>query len=126
MGARARGSPAIDNVILFDRRSAVGAMDCVQRLRHNKYTCAIDFQGLYKSSVISMLSGAPRRIGFDRDGRAKAEQRCFIPSESLRGQSRRRIKLFLGAGGRSVAPGMPGVSASRSGRRRRFCPGAIG
>jgi heptosyltransferase-1 len=60
------GSPAINEVIPFDRRSALGAASCVQRLRQNHYTCAIDFQGLYKSSVIAMLSGAPRRIGFER------------------------------------------------------------
>jgi ADP-heptose:LPS heptosyltransferase len=41
-------------------------VECVQRLRENRYTCAIDFQGLYKSSLLAALSGAPRRIGFDR------------------------------------------------------------
>jgi heptosyltransferase-1 len=60
------GSPAIDEVIPFDRRSLWGAAECVGRLRRNSYTCAIDFQGLYKSSVLAALSGAPRRIGFDR------------------------------------------------------------
>src|ERR1700686_139184 len=53
------GSPAINEVIPFDRRSVIGVMDCLRRLRQNNYTCAIDFQGLYKSSLIAMLSGAP-------------------------------------------------------------------
>jgi len=39
----------------------------VQRLRESCYTCAIDFQGLYKSSILAAVSGAPSRIGFDRD-----------------------------------------------------------
>jgi lipopolysaccharide heptosyltransferase I len=60
------GSPAIDEVIPFDRRSAWSAVECVGRLRENRYDCAIDFQGLYKSSILAALSGAPRRIGFDR------------------------------------------------------------
>ena len=60
------GSPAINEVIPFDRRSVWGAFKCVQRLRENRYTCAIDFQGLYKSSILAGLSGAARRIGFDR------------------------------------------------------------
>ena len=60
------GSPAINEVIPFDRRSAWGALECVERLRENRYTCAIDFQGLYKSSILASLSGAPRRIGFER------------------------------------------------------------
>jgi heptosyltransferase I len=60
------GSPALDEVIPFDRRSVWGALECVQRLRESRYTCAIDFQGLYKSSLLAALSAAPRRIGFDR------------------------------------------------------------
>jgi len=58
------GSPALNEVIPFDRRSAWGMWECVQRLRENRYTCAIDFQGLYKSSLLAAFSGAPRRIGF--------------------------------------------------------------
>jgi heptosyltransferase-1 len=58
------GSPAISEVIPFDRGSALDVVDCVRRLRRKQYTCAIDFQGLYKSSLLAMLSGAPRRIGF--------------------------------------------------------------
>src|ERR1700693_5393430 len=61
------GSPAINEVIPFDRRSLLGTMACIRRLLENRYTCAIDFQGLYKSSVLALLSGAERRIGFDRD-----------------------------------------------------------
>src|SRR5579864_4189499 len=57
------GSPAINEVIPFDRRSAWGVFECVQRLRENRYTCAIDFQGLYKSSILAGLSEAPRRVG---------------------------------------------------------------
>jgi heptosyltransferase I len=60
------GSPALNEVIPFDRRSIWNAIECVQRLRGNRYTCAIDFQGLYKSSLLAMLSSAGRRIGFDR------------------------------------------------------------
>ena len=60
------GSVALDEVIPFDRRSIWNAVDCVERLRDNRYDCAIDFQGLYKSSILAALSGAPRRIGFER------------------------------------------------------------
>jgi lipopolysaccharide heptosyltransferase I len=60
------GSPAIDEVIPFDRRSIWNTVECVERLRENNYDCAIDFQGLYKSSILAALSSAPRRIGFER------------------------------------------------------------
>ena len=39
------GSPAINEVIPFDRRSVLGAVACVQRLRQNHYTCADRFSG---------------------------------------------------------------------------------
>jgi len=78
------GSPAIDEVIPFDRASIWSTWDCVQRLRQNEYTCAIDFQGLYKSSLLAALSGAGRRIGFDRawareDGAALFYTEAVIP-----------------------------------------------
>jgi lipopolysaccharide heptosyltransferase I len=71
------GSPALDEVIPFDRRSMWGAIECVQRLRENRYTCAIDFQGLYKSSLLAVLSGASRRIGFDRAWAREANAAMF-------------------------------------------------
>jgi len=61
-----QGSPAINEVIPFDRRSLFGVIDCIRKLRSKHYTCAVDFQGLYKSSVLAFLSGAERRIGFER------------------------------------------------------------
>jgi heptosyltransferase-1 len=60
------GSAAISEVIPFDRASIFGAIACVRRLRKKNYACAIDFQGLYKSSALALFSGAPRRIGFER------------------------------------------------------------
>ena len=79
------GSPAIDNVIPFDRRSVWAAVECVERLRENQYNCAIDFQGLYKSSLLAGFSGAGRRIGFDRawareDGAAMFYTERVIPA----------------------------------------------
>jgi lipopolysaccharide heptosyltransferase I len=71
------GSPALDAVIPFDRRSVWGAIECVERLRENRYSCAIDFQGLYKSSILAALSGAPRRIGFDRAWAREASAAMF-------------------------------------------------
>ena len=55
----------IDRVIPI-RRSVAGHFDCVHRLRQERYACAVDFQGLYKSALLAWRSGAPRRLGFDR------------------------------------------------------------
>ena len=76
------GSPAISEVIPFDRGSALGAVACAWRLRRKHYTCAIDFQGLYKSSVVAMLSGAPRRIGFE-GGWAREEGAARLYTERV-------------------------------------------
>ena len=76
------GSPALDAVIPFERRSVWGALECVERLRENRYTCAIDFQGLYKSSILAGLSGAPRRIGFER-GWAREKDAALLYTERV-------------------------------------------
>jgi heptosyltransferase-1 len=58
------GNPTINNVIALDRKSSGKILAALGQMRAAKYTCAIDFQALYKSAVIAFASGAPRRIGF--------------------------------------------------------------
>ena len=56
-----QGSPDLNEVIALDRHWWGPTL---RRLRAARYTCAIDFQGLYKSAVLGLLSGARRRLGF--------------------------------------------------------------
>ena len=102
------GSPAINEVIPFDRRSVLGAVDCVRRLRQNRYTCAIDFQGLYKSSLIAMLSGAPRRIGFERRW-AREGEAALLYTEGVTPTGRHVAELNYSLAERAGAmrPGTP-------------------
>ena len=58
-------NPSFVSTISLDRGLA-GTLAAVRTLRRNAYSCVIDFQSLYKSALFSLLSGAPRRIGFDR------------------------------------------------------------
>ena len=58
------GNPDITEVIPADRKSASGVAMTIQEMRQAKYTCAIDFQALYKSALLAFASGAPRRVGF--------------------------------------------------------------
>lgn len=71
-----KNNPDIDNVILADRTSAGGIARTWKKVRSVEYTCAIDFQALYKSAFLAFASGAPRRIGFKssyaREGLAAA------------------------------------------------------
>ena len=53
----------VDGVIPW-RRSFPGWWSGLRGLRRTHYSCAVDFQGLYKSALLARLSGAPRRIGF--------------------------------------------------------------
>ncbi|MGB9242324.1 MAG: glycosyltransferase family 9 protein [Candidatus Acidiferrales bacterium] len=58
------GNPDLNEVIAFDRKQAGALSSLIRKLRAAQYTCAIDFQGLYKSALLALASGAPRRIGF--------------------------------------------------------------
>lgn len=59
--------PAIDRVILFDRRRKLaGYLDFLRELRQCEFDITIDLQRHLKSGFTSWMSRAPRRIGFNR------------------------------------------------------------
>ena len=60
------GNPDVNERIVLDHSSWGAMRACVQEIRAARYTCVIDFQGLYKSAVLAWLSGASRCIGFHR------------------------------------------------------------
>ena len=57
-------NPDLTNVVILDRASAGSFLFTAWRLRAARYTCAVDFQGLYKSAVLACFTGAPVRLGF--------------------------------------------------------------
>ncbi len=75
-----QSQPGIDEVILFPRKrwtreikSLKGIRRTLQEmkvfisgLRKRKFDIVLDFHGILKSGLLSFLSGAPKRIGFDR------------------------------------------------------------
>lgn len=56
----------LNEVITLDRTSLSTIRDTVKALRFRGYSCAIDFQGLYKSALLPFAARAPRRIGFSQ------------------------------------------------------------
>lgn len=61
--------PYIDEVVLFDKtrcRTLPGLIsylpDFVQRLKQKNFDLALDLQGLFKSGIITLLSGAPKKL----------------------------------------------------------------
>ena len=57
--------------------SAREIAEFVWALRTDGYDCAIDFQGLLKSAFFAYLSGAPVRIGWERDFLKESASRFF-------------------------------------------------
>lgn len=57
--------PWLDELILFDRgRSPWSVPPFLKRVRAGRFDLVLDLQRILKSGVISMVSGAPDRIGF--------------------------------------------------------------
>ena len=74
----------IDEVISL-RPSVSGYLECMGRVRRGKYSCVVDFQGIYRSAIPGWASGAKRRIGRDRScarerGAARFYNERVIPS----------------------------------------------
>lgn len=79
-----RGNPDIDELITVDTRAWranwwVGLRHVwyvTRHLRQAGFELCIDFQGLFKSSLVAYFSGAPVRLGFPR-------QRCREPLSAI-------------------------------------------
>lgn len=74
----------IDEVISLGP-SVSGYLECMGRVRRGRYSCVIDFQGIYRSAVLGWASGAKRRIGRDRScarerGAARFYNERVVPS----------------------------------------------
>ena len=69
-----RGNPHLDKVIVARSPHAPGRLradiSLIRELRRERYDLAIDFHGGPRSSIITWLSGAPKRIGYEVAGRS--------------------------------------------------------
>ena len=106
-----RGNPLIDDLIEIDTRSLKGGkviekilLDVSRQardVRRNKYDVTIDFQGLIKSAIVSKVSGATLRFGFDRRSMREPAGRIFYTGTVKVPQDihviRRNIYLAAGA-----------------------------
>ena len=62
-----RGHPAVDDIIIFDRTRGLGAFAAVRReLSRRQFDLLIDLQVYLKAGIVTALSRAPVRLGFDR------------------------------------------------------------
>ncbi len=76
-----RGQRAVDEFLVLDRSTRGGTRRFLRALRSREFDLTIDLQRLTKSGLITRLSGAARRLGFDR-ARCK-EQSAWFTNEKL-------------------------------------------
>jgi lipopolysaccharide heptosyltransferase I len=104
------GNPTINKVIALDRKSSGKILAALSQLRAEKYTCAIDFQALYKSAAIAFASGAPRRIGFP-SSYARERMAALFYTDRLNPRGAHKVDhnltLVEGAGARKSMPRFP-------------------
>lgn len=65
-----RSNPNVDDLIVAPRRHLFADIALGRRLRASRYDLAIDFHGGPRASLLTWLSGAPVRVGYQVAGRA--------------------------------------------------------
>ena len=101
------GNPDLNGVIALERRSWRSIRSCVKFIRAARYSCALDFQGLYKSALLVYFSGAPRCIGWDARS-AREPGAAWLYTESVVPSGTHVIDQNLSLAARAGAtPGTP-------------------
>ena len=91
-----RGSPFIDRLYVMPDKPSLGELRALRaELRADRYEIALDMQGLLLSGLVTWLSGASVRVGWDRNREANA---LFLthPIVPGRGQTRHEVDLLYG------------------------------
>ena len=64
-------NPFLDEIVILCKdRSFINSISFLEKIRRRKFDCVIDFFGNPRSALITRISGAPIRIGFDFRGRS--------------------------------------------------------
>jgi ADP-heptose:LPS heptosyltransferase len=104
------GNADLTEAIVLNRSSAQNVSAAVGRLRSAKYACAIDFQALYKSALLTRASGAPRRIGFT-SAYAREGLAAYLYTDRLNPRGPHKVDhnltLVAAAGARLGCPRFP-------------------
>ena len=98
------GNPDLDEVIIFERKElqkvfkADGTLAAyrffsafAEKLKRYDFDVAIDFQTLFKSGIITLSSGAKKRIGFDK----WRELNRFFTNHRVKAVSRHTVDKYL-------------------------------
>lgn len=91
-----RGNPCIDHLYVMPDKPTLGELRALRiELKARRYDMALDMQGLFLSGLVTRLSGAPVRMGWDRNREANA---LFLTHPVIpgRAQGRHEIDLLYG------------------------------
>lgn len=94
------------NQVISLRPSVSGYLHCMRQVRDAGYSCAIDFQGIYRSAMLVWASRATRRIGRDRNSaREHGAARFYTDRISPSGThvAEMSMSLAVRAGARATA-----------------------
>ena len=90
------GSPVIDHLYVLPDKPNLSELRALRReLRLARYDIALDMQGLFLSGLVTRLSGAPLRLGWDRnrEGNALFLTHPLVPG---RGKDAHEVDLLYG------------------------------
>ena len=132
-----RHNPHLDTVIVARSPHAPGRLRAdialVRRLRRERYDVAIDFHGGPRSSMLTWLSGAPTRIGYEVAGRSwmyttrVPRPRALRPRHSVVSQWDVLLPLGIAPPDPEIdATEMPNDPMAASGVARRLAGAGIG
>ncbi len=86
--------PAVDEVVVFEKRRGLrGVMELREKMSRMRPQVTLNFNIYFKSVFPTLFSGAPRRVGFDRD-RAR-DLTWLFANERLPGPRRHTQDMFL-------------------------------
>jgi len=134
------GHPRLDETIVFDRERfgrftfsttvAAEAVRFMESLRRRRFTTVIDLQGLFRSGLLALATGAPARVGL-RGARELAP--LFYTAEVALGHHvvhavDRYLALArrIGLGPPRARDHLPVSAEARSGIRRRLSEAGLG
>jgi ADP-heptose:LPS heptosyltransferase len=77
-------NPHLDDVIVAPRAGLAAEIALIRRLRAARFDLAIDFHGGPRASLLTRLSGAPMRLGYEVLGRSWMYTRRVVRPRALR------------------------------------------
>ncbi len=87
------GHPAINEILILDRNQPGASRKLIQQVRRQRYDVVLDLFGNPRSAVLTLLSGASRRVGF----RFRVRQHAYNLKVVPRGDRVHEVEFNLDA-----------------------------